>query len=328
VAALLGIVAAAHAEPHVSPRAQALLSALPFTATERQKILDGGLVTTASPDSASNRELAITMAFLIADPPADLVAKFRTAADYTRDETVTAYGAIRDGTVADFAGVTLKPAGVAEARRFVDVQPGLDLNLSMAEIAAFSALGDDASVDAVETELRKRLLARYQAYREHGLAGVAPYARADGKESKPGDELAKAATTSHVLAQEAPEVVRALLDYPRTQPANAKQSFFWVNFAIDGRPTLSLTHRMSLTQSDGTYVLVDRHYYVSRSHNDLQIVAGVFPVDEGALVVYSNRTVTDQLGGFGAGTKQALGRKIMSSRIATLFSEIRSGVAH
>jgi hypothetical protein len=324
IVAVLLAVSAAHAEAPASPRVQALLAELPFTDGERQKILAGDLVTTASRESSSNRELAITMAFLIDDPPPDLAAKFRAAADYTTDKTVTAFGELHgEGTLGDFQAVHLSPGAVAETRHFADAKPGLDLNLSSAEIAAFSALPEEDTA-GVEAELRKTLLARYRAYRATGLAGIAPYARGDGKDTSPGDELTQATKVSRVFATEAPDVYRALLDYPRSKPANAEERFFWVNFDIDDRPTFTLSHRLVVPQADGSYLFADRHYYVSRSHNDLQIVAGVFPVEEGALILYSNRTVTDQLGGFGASTKQALGRKIMGGQIAALFEAMRT----
>ncbi len=324
ILAVLLLASAAHAEVHVSPRAEALLAELPFTAAERGEILAGDLVTTATGDSASDRELAITMAFLIADPPADLAAKFEAASDYAKDKSVTVYGALHgDGSLADLKALRLAPAGEAEARHFIDAEPGLDLNLSSGEIAKFSALpeGDTA---AVETELKNLLLARYRAYRATGLAGIAPYARGGGKESKPGDELLKGTKASRVVAKEAPDVMAALLDYPKSPPAGATERFFWVNFAIDGRPTFTLTHRLVAPRPDGSFVFTDRHYYVSRSHNDVQMVAGIFPVDGGALVLYSTRTVTDQLGGFGANAKQSLGRKIMGGQLAALFEQMRT----
>ena len=56
----------------------------------------------------------------------------------------------------------------------------------------------------------------------------------------------------------------------------------------------------------------------------MQIVAGLFPVAEGTLVLYANRTYTDQVGGFGAGAKQAIGRRIMSGQLAKLYERFRS----
>ncbi len=115
-----------------------------------------------------------------------------------------------------------------------------------------------------------------------------------------------------------------MLNFPKSQPAKATARFFWVNFEVDKRPTIALTHRLVTPQDDGTYVFADRHYYVSRSHNAVQAVAGIFPVQEGALVIYANRTFTDQLGGFGASAKQAIGRRIMSGQIAALYEQIRA----
>src|SRR5262245_27671190 len=206
-----------------NPRAETVLAQFPFSESERKRILAGDLVTTASREKTSDRELAITMAFLIKDPPADLATMFQQASGYENDKSATARGELRgDGTVADLAGLRLTP-GDAEARRFANAQPGDDLNLSSAEIAALRAL-PEKSTAAVEAELRKLLLARYRAYRAAGLKGIAPYDRGKGKQTNPADDLARATKASPVLAREAPEVVKALLEYPRSQPPSSKES--------------------------------------------------------------------------------------------------------
>ena len=307
-----------------NPRAKALLAQLPFSDGERQQILAGKLVTAASREQTSDRELAITMAFLIKDSPSDLVAMFEKAYLYDIDRSATTHGELRgDGSLADLQALRLTPNGDAEAKRFADASAGTDLNLSTAEIAAFRALPERTNA-AVEAELREVLLARYQVYRARGLAGIAPYDRGGGKSTNPADDLRRATNASPVLAGEAPEAVAALLNYPKSQPARATERFFWVNFEIDGQPTIALTHRLVTPQDDGTFVLADRHYYVTRSHNAVQAIAGIFPVQEGALVIYANRTFTDQLGGFGASAKQAIGRKIMGGQIAALYEQLRA----
>lgn len=324
VAATLLAVVAGPVTARANPRAEALLAQLPFSAGERKKILAGELVTTASREKTSDRELAITMAFLIDKPPSDLTVMFQKASAYETDKTATAHGEFHGaGSLADLQALRLRPNGDKEARRFADAKAGDDLNLSSAEIAAFRALPEKTTA-AVEAELRTLLLARFQAYRASGLAGIAPYDRGGGKSSSPADELTQATKASPVLAREAPEVVAALLNYPKTQPPKATEKFFWVNFEVDGRPTIALTHRLVAPQDDGTYVFADRHYYVSRSHNAVQAVAGIFPVQEGALVIYANRTFTDQLGGFGASAKQAIGRKLMGGQIAALYEQFRA----
>jgi len=324
VAATLLAMGVVPATGHANPRAEALLAQLPFSEGERKSILAGKLVTTASKEKTSDRELAITMAFLINDPPPDLTVMFQKASGYASDKNTTGYGELRgDGSLADLQALRLEPNGDAEAARFANAKAGDDLNLSSAEIAAFRALPEKAKA-AVEEELRKMLLARFQAYRTRGLAGITPYDRGGGKTRSPGEELTQATKASPVLAREAPEVVAALLNYPKSQPARATEKFFWVNFVVDGRPTIALTQRLVTPQDDGTSVFVDRHYYVSRSHNALQAIAGVFPVQEGALIIYANRTFTDQVGGFGASAKQTIGRKIMGGEIANLYEQMRA----
>ena len=329
LAAVLAVVAVVGPSgASAASKAEDVLAELPFTAAERQRIMAGELVTTTSREQTSDRELAVTMAFVIHEPPSGLVAEFERAVGYASDPSVTAFGELHgDGSLDDLNALRLTPDGDAEARRFVGATGSTDINRSSEEIAAFHALHDKPRA-AVEDELKQRLLARYRAYRSQGLAGIAPYDRGDGKQANPADELRKETKASPVFAKEAPEVVAALLDYPRSQPAGVTSRFFWVNFALDDRPTICLTHRLIAARADGTYVLVDRHYYVSRSHHDVQAVAGIFPVAQGALVLYANRTTTDQLGGFGASAKQAVGRKIMGGKLAAFYDRFRKSAQH
>ena len=66
-----------------------------------------------------------------------------------------------------------------------------------------------------------------------------------------------------------------------------------------------------------------RQFYVSASYNTEQAVAGFVPVPEGTLVVYANRTSTDQVAGFGGGTKKAMGKKLMASQLQGLYEKLR-----
>ena len=84
--------------------------------------------------------------------------------------------------MADLAEVKLQPNGEKEAKRYLNVEPGSELNLDAKEIAAFQALkaggdADNVPVQKVEALIRQVLLARYQAYRSKGLSGIAPYER-------------------------------------------------------------------------------------------------------------------------------------------------------
>ena len=87
------LIAAALALPALAnPRAETVLAALPFNANEQRRILAGELVTTASAERTSDRELAITMAFLVAAPPTDLAARFERASAYELHDSARAWG--------------------------------------------------------------------------------------------------------------------------------------------------------------------------------------------------------------------------------------------
>src|SRR5262249_18922876 len=122
------VVIARPAAVHANPRAEAVLAKLPFSDAERKKILAGELVTMASREQTSDRELVITMAFLITKPPPDLADMFQKAVGYDSDKGMTARGELRgDGSLADLQTLSLRPKGDAEARRFADAKGGDDL---------------------------------------------------------------------------------------------------------------------------------------------------------------------------------------------------------
>ena len=93
-------------------------------------------------------------------------------------------------TAPSASAATGRPDATARANAYVTATPGGSLNLSSAEIAAFAQLGAGASVVSVEQQVRSALLARVQAYQSQGLAGIAPYARANGQRSG-ADELGR-----------------------------------------------------------------------------------------------------------------------------------------
>ncbi len=55
----------------------------------------------------------------------------------------------------------------------------------------------------------------------------------------------------------------------------------------------------------------------------MQAVAGFFPVKAGTVVFYTNRTSTDQVTGFGGGSKRSIGSRVMASQLESLFEKVR-----
>jgi hypothetical protein len=330
----LGLVAATLSAAVTCGLAPALASAVPTLDTlmtdlgykdaDVQRVRRGELVTTTTKETNA-REIATVMAFLVKAPVKTLVGAFEIGAAFRNDPQVKAVTEIRgDGTVGDFKAVVLPPK---EAQHYLNAAPGDALNLSSEEIAAFQALkGSGTGQAQAEEALRRMLLARYQAYRARGLAGIAPYARSGGKSSSAADDLRRATEAAHVLKAREPAFYAALLNYPADVPAGLTERFFCVRYEMGGRPNFTLRHRLVLPVGDA-YVAADREYYVSREYNDVQAIAALLPVEDGTIVLYRTRTTTDQLGGFGASAKQAIGRRMMTRQISEIFEKTRAGFA-
>jgi hypothetical protein len=72
------------------------------------------------------------------------------------------------------------------------------------------------------------------------------------------------------------------------------------------------------------YVIgVFREFYVAHTYNSLQLVLVTFPVKEGTIVFYSNRTSTDQVAGVGGGMKRKIGGQMLQKEVAKLFDTYR-----
>jgi hypothetical protein len=322
LAALCGTATRAVALPTLDE----LIADFGLSAGDADRVRKGELVKTTTTET-SEKELAVAMVFLVKAPVQTLTAAFATGAGFRNDPQVQAATEIKgDGSVEDFKAVVLQPGGDKEAQRYLDAAPGDTLNLSTAEIGAFAAVksSDAAGKAPVEEALRKQLLGRYQAYRSQGLAGIAPYARGKDKQSQPAESLRQASEAAKGIKKYAPAFYDVLLHYPQAKPAGFGEHFFAIRYAMDGRPNFTLRHRMTMPL-EGGYVLADREFYVSHEYNETQAIGGLLPVNEGTVVVYLNRTTTDQLGGFGASAKQSIGRSMMAKQIGEIFEKNRAG---
>jgi len=125
----------------------------------------------------------------------------------------------------------------------------------------------------------------------------------------------------------APAFYDVLLNYPQAKPAGLEERFFCIRYALSGRPNITLRHRLAMPVDGGAYVAADREFYVSHDYNETQAIAALLPVEDGTVVTYVNRTTTDQLGGFGASTKQSIGRSMMAKQISEIFEKSRAGFA-
>ena len=314
------------------PSVDAVMEELHLSDGDRQRIL-GGEIVEWSAGEGSDRELAIGLAFLVKAPPKNLAEIYRQAVSFDKVPVITAHGQIvGEGTIDDFAHLTLQPNPEKEARRYLNAQPGNELNLDAHEIAAFRALKasshDGVPVQKVEGLIREMLLARYQAYRTKGLPGIAPYERGDGRQRRPGDELLLSTKELLGIARHAPAFHNFLLNYPHTltaeQAKHVEEYFYWLNIDVFGRPTYVLMHRM-LAHVGTAGVAVERQYYAGHDYNCmLQGIAGL-PTKEGMFLFYIGRVSTDQVGGFGSSAKHPIARTIAAPYIKDTFKILQSG---
>jgi hypothetical protein len=324
-AALAGALVWLAAAPAAAelPDTATLLADLGLSPDDIAAVEAGQLVRHAVP-SASERELTAGLAFRVPLAPAELVKSSKTDLLDRVDPNMIAYGVVPGaGSPADFAKLTLQPDAAKRAQVYVGAQPGGDLNLSTEEIAAFRGLGSGAAPAAVEQQVRSALLARLSAYRAQGLAGIAPYAQAGGTSRSPADELRTATHATKKLEQYAPAAYQLLLSYPSGKPPGTEESFRWSHFEAHGVPTLALTHVL-LVPDGAAWIVLQRQFYVSTGYNTEQAVAAFLPAKTGTVVVYANRTSTDQIMGFGAGTKRSLGSKLLASQLETMFEQARA----
>jgi len=324
MAALIGMIAGAHAT-WAEPTADDVLAAMDFSAAEKQRILAGEMIS-GDVRAVSERDLSLTLAFIVKVPPDELAEEVLAGTLSKSDDQLTARGTIsQPGSVEDFAGLQLVPGGSAVAKAYISASGGDNLNLATGEIAAFNARkNQDDPVKAVEQQLRMMLLSRYQAYRSSGLAGILPYDRG-GKSSDPAADLRKA-SEAPVLKKFFPAFQKVLMEYPQVTVPGLKENFFWVNNRIDDLPTVALTHLLVAPEGSAR-IVIQRQFYVGRSYNAEQAIAGFFPVQQGTLVAYVNHTFTDQVSGFGSSTKQSIGRRVMGNTLKELFEKARAAAA-
>lgn len=326
--ALLGMIlsaALAKAQAVELPSVEELLEEAGFSAEDQQRVFAGEIVWRDKAPDSSERELTVQMAFLIRKPTREVVEEdIFGYADLAASPEAMQWSRIEGpGTVEDFAELEFGARRDELARMYLDAQSGNDLNLSEEEIASFRALRSSGKTEgaAVEATLHEILVARFQAYRDRGLAGIAPYQRKKGS-FQPSDDIRAAVEAGKLMKKYAPEMYRTQLEYPRYKAPGLDERFAWMHFQLEELPSVALTHQMALEIGDGAFVAASRHFYASRSYNVTQEQGGLFPVGEGSLLMYSNRTSLDRLAGMGSSLRHKIGRKIMSQELAAIIERM------
>jgi hypothetical protein len=306
---------------HAQLTADHVLADMGLSAADKQRVLSGEFVTASVP-AVSDRDLSFAIAFLVKTSPDALGQQVVAGHLVTADTQVQAFGEIKGaGNLADFAGLKLTSD---EARALAGANAGDTLNLAAGEVAAFTA-ARAGGPDAVPQQLHRMLLARYQAYRTSGLAGIAPYDRGGGRTTDHAADLRKASEAAAGLKKYLPVFQAVLLGYPKATAPQIQEAFFWVKSLIEGKPTYILTHL--LTVPDGAArAIARRQFYVSTGYNGEQSIAGFLPIQGGTLVVAASHAFTDQVTGFGGSMKRSIGSSVMARKMKEVYEAGRKKV--
>jgi hypothetical protein len=225
---------------------------------------------------------------------------------------------------------------------YLKFQGGDELNLSQKEIDMFQAIDNTNQAKAkeqIETVLSKILQGRLEEYQQSGLEGISPYLRKGGKNFYPGKELQEKTEKSQNLYQHAEEFSDYILSWPSSSSSsdndninindNAKETYGWINYNINDKPSIALYHRIMYTDTEKNIKYsMNRTFYVSCGHNSVQQMGFAVPTNSSAntssmLLAFSSRTSTDAVTGFGGSAKRALGSRIMGGRIAENMEALR-----
>jgi len=318
-AILLLLTALARGQTSTPLTAEEVGKALGFSDLELGKIMSGDVISKRI-NEGSDRELAGVAAVFIRKPVGQVLDMTTQTKLLETDKTIQALRVwkLQDSADEVFANVGLGAEDTSEAKLFAKAAAGDKLNLSVSEIAQLEKVL--ATPAAVNIPLRNVLKARYLAYVQKGLKGIAPYARGHSK-SSPANELTLAIRETTPLSRRK-DLFEALLNYPANQPSDVEHLFFWFRQTVEDRPTFILAHRAA-HHTDDSALMTEVQFYVGHSYNANLIAAGAFSVDGGAVVFYINRTFTDQVAGFPSGTRHSIGRAQMLNEVTANLKRMR-----
>jgi hypothetical protein len=292
-----------------------------------------GEIVTRGFHEASDKELAVVAAVRCARPVREVFRELRLGHNLAADTTVMAHGEFRGGrpSLADLSGVNFTEAEASEIQELIEARPGDRFNLDAGEISIFERLrnrfGGGNCVErkdcraAVINGYREILLHRAMEFYEGGISAIRPYVRGRTSKSDPGSELRGSIAAATLLHDRFPLVARALTASP-SQETVAEHQLLWMKQKIQGRPSFTLVHRVFLDH-DNHAMMAEKRFYVGHGYNSSLIIQGSFAVEDGTLVLYTNRTSTDQVAGFGSSMRHVIGRKKMASAIIQSFRDIR-----
>lgn len=305
------------------PTVEEIATAIDWSVEERRKVLAGEIVASDLPETTESM-LAQAVAVILPEPPSDLRSFGIDGQSYKVDPDILGYGTIDlDNIEGSLTGAKFTENDADELDELRSAKPSSGFNLSTEEFGAIQkAISAGAKSPAEISEIYQKILAeRVKAYTSGGISAIAQYDR-DGAQVSPFTDL-KAATVSNTFLQKLdPDLYRAFLNYPNEQIDGIEETFQWVKQRIQKRPTFILEHRI-VHQRQDLFLALIRHFYVSQAYDSAQATIGMFPMETGTLVLFTTRTMTDQVTGFMQGIRHRVGRDMMRDELVTHFEALQ-----
>lgn len=291
------------------------------TPEDADRVRAGEIVSVALPEAEN--ELAVVIALLVPGSVGAFFEEIRSNDIFEVDVATLAAERVDEPSPSASLGAFELPG--TELSQLREAEAGYAFNLTQAEAQALRGTETDAETLSAYRALLER---RIGAYQKSGLSAIAPYDRG-GEASRPSEELRAAVADLKPLAPHMPEFYEAFAAYPEASDEAVEHQLWWQLLNVEGRPTAVLSHRL-FEERDDYAVLAARQYYVGRSYNSMQVIVGIFALRgevDRSLVLYSNRTFTDRVAGFGSSARHRIGRGMLVREVSDFFRLIRERMA-
>ena len=270
------------------------------------------------------------LAFVVKTTPAALKQVFVKGSGIDLSETIISHQKLTvASTTNDLSELIFSPQESDEIKHYLSAKAGNNLNLSATEIKQFQSISatvkkTNEAQKAVEEQLHKILLNRFQAYSKNGVKAITPYQRENEKQFSLGGYFQEITQVAPIVQQYYPSFYQALNDYPLKKPASLEESFFALKLEVESRPTFALMHRLLVQEGDAFAVAI-RQYYVTQSYNGTQDLGVFIPIEQGVLVLGVFRTSSDAVAGFGSSVKHSIGRRLLASSLIKFLKKFSNG---
>ena len=301
---------------------------------QRRRLLRGEIVSYSQTENAE-REIAVGLAMIVPTPAGQIAQYLASGQIIARDPSIAEFAPVpAELPSGSMVGPGFTPGERDEALSLLEATPGTRFNLSLAEIDALRTArgsgGNSSKTGAadVASDTYRRLLGlRVQSYRQAGLAGIAPYARAGGAVvTDPAVDLRLAVSDAERIGRGGSEFREALQRYPADQPSQLASQVYWVKRRVQRRPLMSLLHRMVAT-GEGPAIHLERYFYVGHSFNSMQALTWAVAYEDGTMVFLTTRVSTDEVLGIGSQLKRSVARGQVRDEMRSRLERLRSAFA-